>query len=160
MTQRALTIGLSTRIRGQMGIGWNRRWDICAGIELVARDEHRPDGSKDGYNEADAKAAGSRIAESLKALATQLKSQYARGVHYFVGEALSALDVYWTAFANLLDPLPQTHVRCQMPSVRHSSLPIRWSRRRSTHCSENTAREFFASISVIRWSYSRCLERS
>jgi glutathione S-transferase len=41
----------------------------------------------------------------LRALAAQLKSQYARGVHYFVGDALSALDIYWTAFANLLDPL-------------------------------------------------------
>src|SRR5215472_14091363 len=36
-----------------------------------------------------------------------LKSQYARCVHYFVGEALSVLDEYWTAFANLLDPLLQ-----------------------------------------------------
>ena len=64
-------------------------------------------GSKYGYNETDAKAAGERVAASLGALATQLKSQYARGVNYFVGDALSALDIYWTAFSNLLDPLPK-----------------------------------------------------
>ena len=29
------------------------------------------------------------------------------GVKYFVGDELSALDIYWTAFANLLDPLPK-----------------------------------------------------
>jgi glutathione S-transferase len=108
-TQRALMIGLSHEICGEMGIGWNRRLQLFApafasgnppaGISRM--------GSKYGYNENDAKAAGERIAASLKALATQLKSQYARGVKYFVGDALSALDVYWTAFANLLDPLPK-----------------------------------------------------
>jgi len=64
-------------------------------------------GSKYGYNETAAKAAGERVAASLNALAAQLKSQYARGVKYFVGDNLSALDIYWTAFANLLDPLPK-----------------------------------------------------
>jgi len=28
-------------------------------------------------------------------------------VKYFVGDNLSALDIYWTAFSNLLDPLPK-----------------------------------------------------
>lgn len=28
-------------------------------------------------------------------------------MHYFVGDCLSALDIYWTAFANLLDTLPK-----------------------------------------------------
>jgi hypothetical protein len=55
----------------------------------------------------DTKGAGARTGESLKALTTQLKSQYARGVPYFVGDSVSALDIYWTAFANLLDPLPK-----------------------------------------------------
>jgi glutathione S-transferase len=72
-------------------------------------------GGKYGYNEGDAKAAGERTAASLRALTAQLKSQYARGVHYFVGDALSALDVYWTAFANLLDPLPKE--QCPMPEA-------------------------------------------
>jgi glutathione S-transferase len=108
-TQRALMIGLSHEICGEMGIGWNRRLQLFApayasgsppaGLSRM--------GSKYGYNEGDAKAAGERTAESLKALTTQLKSQYARGAHYFAGETLSALDIYWTAFANLLDPLPK-----------------------------------------------------
>ena len=72
-------------------------------------------GGKYGFNEGDAKAAGERIAASLKALTTQLKSQYARGAHYFVGDALSALDIYWTAFANLLDPLSKE--QCAMPEA-------------------------------------------
>ena len=108
-TQRALMIGLSHEICGEMGIGWNRRLQLFA--PAFASGNPPPAisrmGDKYGYNEGDVKAAGERIAASLNALATQLKSQYARGVKYFVGDALSALDIYWTAFANLLDPLPK-----------------------------------------------------
>ena len=35
------------------------------------------------------------------------------GVPYFVGDALSAVDIYWTAFANLLAPLPSS--QCPIP---------------------------------------------
>ena len=116
-TQRALMIGLSHEICGEMGIGWNRRLQFLApalasgsppaGISRM--------GNKYGYNEGDAKAAGERTAQSLRALAAQLKSQYARGIHYFAGDSLSALDIYWTAFANLLDPLPLE--QCPMPGA-------------------------------------------
>jgi hypothetical protein len=114
-TKRALTIGLSNEICGELGIGWNRRLQILAQAfksgtppPQVARM-----GGKYGYNEGDAKAAGERTARSLMALDTQLKSQYARGAHFFIGDDLSALDIYWTAFANLLDPLPKE--QCPMP---------------------------------------------
>ncbi len=114
-SQRALMIGLSHEICGEMGIGWNRRLQLFA--SAYASGSPPPNiglmGGKYGYNENDAKAAGERTAASLKALATQLKSQYARGVRYFAGDALSALDIYWTAFANLLDPLPKA--QCPMP---------------------------------------------
>ncbi len=116
-TQRALMIGLSHEICGEMGIGWNRRLQLFAPLmasgsapEAISRMS-----GKYGYSEGDAKAAGERTAASLKALATQLKSQYARGVHYFIGDALSALDIYWTAFSNLLDPLPKE--QCPMPEA-------------------------------------------
>src|ERR1700723_2103154 len=106
--ERAMMIGLSHEICGEMGIGWNRRLQLFApafasGTPPAAISRM---GDKYGFNEADVKAAGERTAASLNALATQLKSQYARGVKYFIGDNLSALDIYWTAFANLLDPLP------------------------------------------------------
>ncbi|MBV8771903.1 MAG: hypothetical protein JO166_06180 [Deltaproteobacteria bacterium] len=123
-TQRALMIGLSHEICGQMGIGWNRRLQIFAPAYASggAPANINRMGGKYGYNEADAQAAGRRIAESLQALATQLKSQYARGVHYFVGETVSALDVYWTAFANLLDPLPQE--QCPMSDALRQAFAV------------------------------------
>ena len=123
-TQRALMIGLSHEICGQMGIGWNRRLQLFAPAYVSGSPASNISrmGSKYSYNEADAKAAGGRIAESLKALAMQLKSQYARGVRYFVGNAVSALDVYWTAFANLLDPLPKE--QCPMPDARRQAFAV------------------------------------
>src|SRR5882724_1525007 len=106
-SERARMIGLSHEICGEMGIGWNRRLQLFA--PAYASGSPPPNisrmGSKYGYNETDAKAAGARTAESLKALTTHLKSQYARGARYFAGDSVSALDIYWTAFANLLDPL-------------------------------------------------------
>jgi glutathione S-transferase len=114
-TQRALMIGLSHEICGEMGIGWNRRLQLLAPAYASGSPPAAVSrmGGKYGYSEGDAKAAGARIVSSLAALATQLKAQYARGSRYFIGDALSALDIYWTAFANLLDPLPKE--QCAMP---------------------------------------------
>jgi glutathione S-transferase len=79
-------------------------------------------GSKYGYDEGAAKAAGECIAGSLNALAKQLKSQYERGVRYFIGDSLSALDIYWSAFANLLDPLPKEH--CPMSEALRPAFTV------------------------------------
>jgi glutathione S-transferase len=116
-TQRALMIGLSHEICGEMGIGWNRRLQLFAPAYAAGNPPPNVSlmGGKYGFNENAAKAAGQRVAESLNALATQLKSQYARGMRYFIGDSLSALDIYWTAFANLLDPLSKE--QCPMPEA-------------------------------------------
>jgi hypothetical protein len=116
-TQRALMIGLSHEICGEMGIGWHRRLQLFA--PAYASGNPPPNialmGSKYGYSNEAAKAASEPIAASLNALTKQLKSQYDRGVRYFIGDSLSALDIYWTAFANLLDPLPEK--QCPMPEA-------------------------------------------
>jgi hypothetical protein len=113
--QRALMIGLSHEICGAHGIGWNRRLQLFA--PMLASANPPPQiarmGGKYGQNEADLRAAAERIAGSLKALGAQLETQYACGKHFFIGDALSALDIYWTSFANLLDPLPPE--QCPMP---------------------------------------------
>jgi glutathione S-transferase len=107
--QRALMIGLSHEICGEKGIGWNRRLQLFA--PAYASGSPPPNialmGSRYRYSDDAANAASAPIAASLQALTKQLKSQYERGVDYFVGDSLSALDIYWTAFANLLDPLPE-----------------------------------------------------
>ena len=119
-TQRALMIGLSHEICGEMGIGWNRRLQIFAPALTSGK---APAGfvrmgSKYGFNEGDAKAAGERTANSLQALSAQLKSQHSRGIKYFAGDALSALDIYWMVFSNMLEPLPKE--QCPMPDSYHT----------------------------------------
>ena len=115
VSQRILMIGLSHEICGEMGIGWNRRLQLFAPAYASGKPPEGISrmGGKYGYNERNTKAAGERIAASLGALRAQLESQYVRGARYFVGDSLSALDIYWTAFANLLDPLPKE--QCPMP---------------------------------------------
>jgi glutathione S-transferase len=58
--------------------------------------------AKYGYSRAAVDAAGARVLAQLGALARQLETQYATGRQYFVGDALSALDVYFVAFMNLV----------------------------------------------------------
>jgi len=116
--ERALMVGLSNEICGELGIGWNRRLQI---FSPMIESGNAPDDlssmmrDKYGYSLAAAQAAGARTVESLKALSRQLKSQYARGMKFFVGDALSAVDIYWAAFMNLIDPLPAE--QCPMPEA-------------------------------------------
>jgi glutathione S-transferase len=63
-------------------------------------------GDKYGYAPALAAAAPQRVAEILDALARQLAAQRNRGSRYLIGDALSALDIYWACFAALIQPLP------------------------------------------------------
>jgi len=112
--ERALMMGFANELCGELGLGWNRRLQIFAPMidsgqapEGVARM-----GEKYRYNAADARAASERCARQIEALAVQLKAQNARGRPFFIGEQLSALDIYWVAFMYLLDlpPAPQCPV--------------------------------------------------
>lgn len=116
-TQQALMWGFATEICGEGGIGWNRRLQGFA--RAVASGTVPPVAQvlidKYGFDAEAARSAPHRIAATLGALAAQLETQQARGVPYLVGDALSALDIYWTAFSNLLAPLPPE--QCPMPDA-------------------------------------------
>src|SRR5260370_17512282 len=70
-------------------------------------------GIKYGYAPPIAEAAPARCAEVLRLLANRLEAQRARGSRFFVGDRLSALDIYWAAFAALIQPLPDQ--LCKVP---------------------------------------------
>jgi glutathione S-transferase len=91
-----------------MGLGWCRRLQtIHAGMQL---DPPSPMarflGPKYGYTEEDAAEAPGRVVEVLKLLRDRLYGQRAAGHRYLMGDQLSALDIYWATFCNLLAPLP------------------------------------------------------
>jgi glutathione S-transferase len=66
------------------------------GMQLMA-ERYRYD-----FDEAD--RAEERTAGILSALTKQLASQKSKGSDYFVGDSVSALDVYFVAFMNLVKP--------------------------------------------------------
>jgi glutathione S-transferase len=53
-----------------------------------------------------AEAAPQRVAQIVRLLGTRLAHQRAQGRTFFIGERLSALDIYWATFAVLIKPLP------------------------------------------------------
>jgi glutathione S-transferase len=115
---RTLVFGLSHEICGEAGLGWSRRLQfIDAGLrnaggfpEGVAKYL----GRKYGYRPETAAAAGPRVVELLGMLAARLKAQREAGSLYYVGQTMTAVDVYSAAFMALFRPLPQE--QCQMDS--------------------------------------------
>lgn len=115
VAERALMFGLSNEICGEQGLAWNRRLEMFApamGSDDPPEGMRRMAGNY-GYSKAAAEAAGDRMAEVLEALTQQLKSQQAKGSDFLVGKDLTALDIYWTAFSNILQPLPPE--KCPLP---------------------------------------------
>jgi glutathione S-transferase len=125
--QRALMFGLSNELCGENGFGWSRRLMM---LHAILSNPNPPSGagysyeqwerlgSKYGYSPASAHAALRRVAEIVRALVTQLDSQRGRS-RFFIGDRLSALDIYWAAFATLIQPLPDN--LCQMdPGLRRA----------------------------------------
>jgi glutathione S-transferase len=112
---RVRFFGLAHEICGEDGLGWNRRLlmirDVYAAGSAQAVGDYLA--TRYGWSEAAVARAPARLVEILRTLAAQLRAQRERGRQYLVGDALSALDLYWAAFAALLDPLAQAD--CPMP---------------------------------------------
>jgi glutathione S-transferase len=120
LKERALMFGLSNELCGENGFGWSMRLML---FHPTLSNPSAPEaakkfsaflGNKYGYNAPDAEAAPNRAAAIITALAGQLENQRARGSRFFIGDQLSALDIYWSAFAALIEPLP--HELCPMPA--------------------------------------------
>ena len=113
---RALAFGLAHEICGEAGLGWSRR------LQLVHAGLHRSGGfpervagylaKKYGYSGDAGGAAGARVSELLGMLAARLKAQHKKGSRYYIGSALTAVDVYSATFMAMFAPLPPE--QCEM----------------------------------------------
>jgi glutathione S-transferase len=125
--ERALVFGLSHEICGEAGLGWSRRLQLVhAGLQdaggfppQVANYLAR----KYGYSPAAGAATGMRVAALLGMLVARLKAQGQAGSRYYVGNSLTAVDVYSATFAALFDPLPQVH--CAMDAGTRTAFQTR-----------------------------------
>ena len=109
-TQRALAFGLSHEICGEMGLGWARRHAaVHAGLkgeggfpaEVAGYLAH-----KYGYREEHGDRYGARVVSLLEMLSRQLRAQHESGHAYYLGKALTAVDLYSAAVMALFSPLP------------------------------------------------------
>jgi glutathione S-transferase len=125
--ERAVVFGLAHEICAEQGLGWSRRLQLIhAGLqnaggfpERVAKYLAR----KYGYTPAAGAAAGDRVADLLRFLAARLKAQRQAGSPYYVGQALTAVDIYSATFVGELDPLPPE--QCKMDESTRAAFAMR-----------------------------------
>ncbi|MGE0679930.1 MAG: hypothetical protein AB7P69_03330 [Candidatus Binatia bacterium] len=123
--ERALMFGYSHELCGENGLGWSRRIMLLDTTLTNPRSDEGARtfatymGEKYGYDHAAAERAPARVAEILRLLATRLEQQHATGKKFFIGDRLSALDIYWSTFAVLIQPLPPE--LCPIPEPLRAS---------------------------------------
>jgi glutathione S-transferase len=106
---RVLMFGYCNELCGENGLGWTER---LRGVhEALTKPGGDPAGvsaylgKKYGYTPEIGERAAGGVISVLNKLTARLESQRARGSRFFVGDTLSALDVYWAAFTNMMKPL-------------------------------------------------------
>ncbi len=115
--QRMTMIGLTNELIGENGFVWNLRLVMLGlgGPERAAREaQTNPMYAQYGYSEEARAVALDKARAILDAFTHHVRAQRAAGSRYLIGGELSALDVYWAYFSQLLDPLPDA--QCPMPA--------------------------------------------
>jgi hypothetical protein len=116
--ERAVMSGLAHELMGVDGFGWNRRlmlFRASVGEGEIPEPLQRSIGrmlAQYDYSPEAARRAPERIAGILRVLSARLERQRAAGRQYLIGDALSAVDIYWAAMAGIVAPLPDA--QCPM----------------------------------------------
>src|SRR5215216_7541130 len=122
--ERAFALGLAHEICGEDGLGWARRLQLIhAGLQGAGGFAPRVAGylaKKYGHSPEAGRAASARVVELLGMLAARLKAQKEAGSGFYIGNTLSAVDVYSATFMALLSPLPQA--QCAMDTGSRAAL--------------------------------------
>jgi glutathione S-transferase len=110
---RAAMFGICHELCGEGGFGWNAR---LVQFDILMKQE--PQRSLDGmlrkfYSDISLEQARSRIGSIMHWLAAMLQEQNNRQSDYLVGDSLTAADIYWTTFSNMVAPLDKEV--CPMP---------------------------------------------
>jgi len=108
---RALLFGLSHEICGEMGFGWAYRLLMIEQSLSHSGDTAFPPtvgaylAPRYGFDPTHVRIAKTRVIDVLTML-----SQRIEGRRYLLGNALTAVDIYWATFANLIMPLPEAEL--------------------------------------------------
>jgi hypothetical protein len=126
MDERATMFGLCNELAGENGFGWNLRMRTTHKIlidpnpDAFARKVAPVLAQKYLYDAALVEGARLQMIGIVERLRDRLAAQQAAGRRYFIGDTLSALDIYWAAFAGAIDPLPP-HLCPNMPEAMRAS---------------------------------------
>ena len=111
---RMQMIGMINELIGENGLVWNLRLMMLGlgGAERAAQAAESNPMYKDyGYSEEAKEAASARARHILGRFSEFAAPSLGK---YLCGDRLSALDIYWLFFSNLVAPLPDED--CQMPA--------------------------------------------
>ena len=101
--QRAWMFGLLQAIAGEDGFGWNRRLMSLSLADVDGLpDNIRNMALKYDYSDSLAAVAEQRVAEIMQLFSNTLAKQQARGSDFLVGDALTALDLYFAIFIGIM----------------------------------------------------------
>ena len=110
--QRVAMFGLLREFAGECGFAWDRRLQSIAAsggpeaspvLGLLA--------AKYGYSESEVEASYARVGQLLELCSDLLEQQQARGSRYFIGDSLTALDIYAAVMLGIMiNPLPEAEL--------------------------------------------------
>jgi glutathione S-transferase len=124
LEDRVLMFGLVNELAGEHGFAWNMR---LRSMHQSLTDPNATDfqrrvvpllATKYGYDPAVLDRARRQMVAIVERLRDQLAHQLAIGSRYLLGNALSALDIYWATFAGAVDPLPEELCPGMPPEMR------------------------------------------
>jgi glutathione S-transferase len=104
--ERISVLGISAEICSPGGFGWERR------LTLLGAGQRPQTGGPDfmsrayGVRDGVVEPATERVIAILGGLSRLLERQRAAGSDYLVGHQLTAADVYWACFSQLIGPMP------------------------------------------------------
>jgi len=113
---RMLMVALSNELIGENGFIWSLRLLMLGlgGPERAAQERLRnPMYDQYGYSEEAAAQSVGRARAVVDRLTVQLRAQRDAGRQYIVGDALSAVDIYWVYFSQAVGTFPEAV--CAMP---------------------------------------------
>jgi glutathione S-transferase len=118
---RGHALSIADKICSQGGLAWTRRLQaVDFGLRGAGGFSERIAGylgKKYGYDPTQAARYGPRVRQLLGELASALREQRAAGKSYYLGDVLSAADVYSATCMAVFNPLP--HGQCAMdPGIR------------------------------------------
>ena len=108
LSERMAMVGLVNEIAGESGFAWYGRHLMLASGHQQAGDKvlTTPLYRDYGYQSAHTEQATTRIAEILDYLAGHIRRQREQGSAFLIGQELSAADIYWAYFSQILQSYP------------------------------------------------------